>query len=132
MPQETHTKPTHAAGMVCCRDFEPFLEVASPPPDYDCAGESSVLTRASRAHAAVTQESALSSTCRWSPQPRSSLLCSRTWRTSSKNRRADPHTYIGVSPARAVFLSDMGATTSSEYRYTAHGPTNPAKLVMGS
>jgi hypothetical protein len=25
MPQETHTKPTqHAAGFVCCRDFEPF------------------------------------------------------------------------------------------------------------
>jgi hypothetical protein len=32
MPQETHTKPTHAAGMVCCRDLEPFGNCFSTPP----------------------------------------------------------------------------------------------------
>jgi hypothetical protein len=66
-----------------------------------------LLTRASRAHAAVTQGSALSGTCGWSPHPRSSLLCSRTWRTSSKKRRSGPHTSVCLQ--HAVFLSDRGA-----------------------
>jgi hypothetical protein len=39
MPQETHTKPTHSAGMVCCRGFEPFGNCFSAT-NCDCAGES--------------------------------------------------------------------------------------------
>ena len=39
MPQETHTKPTHSAGVGCCRDFEPFRNCFSTT-NCDCAGES--------------------------------------------------------------------------------------------
>jgi hypothetical protein len=49
MPQETHTKPTHAAGMVCCRDFEPFGNCFSTT-DYDCAGESTACSRGPVGH----------------------------------------------------------------------------------
>jgi hypothetical protein len=67
------------------------LEIASPPPDYDCAGEST-RSRGPVGHMRQSHKGVSCPARADGAHIQGPVCCvSRTWRTSSKNRRADPH-----------------------------------------